>query len=170
MIYVPEHLKSLPSGSIKEGRSGRIVSLMDIYPTLVELCNLSSPGKLDGNSLLPLLVNPQSQWDYPAISTHDPFEFSIRTQNYRYIIYLDESEELYDHTVDPEEWFNLANNPEYENILNKMRELIPKYPAPFVHTSYAISQHHVPPFATKEEYLRYRETGERDLSNWKKAY
>ena len=83
---------------------------MDLYPTLLELCDLPEKEGLDGRSLVPLLQNPGKKWNFPAITTYDFSEFSIRTEDWRYTRYIDDSEELYDHRTDPEEWTNLAGS------------------------------------------------------------
>ncbi len=156
MIKVPEGCVGLPGGSKTGSRCDRITSLMDIYPTLIELCGLPQKEGLDGRSLVPLLRNPKIKWDYPAISTYDFSEFSVRTERWRYTRYIDESEELYDHNKDPEEWTNLAQNPEYQKIIEGMSEFIPKNPAPVKDTSYKLMPHHIPPLKSKEEYFLKR--------------
>lgn len=93
------------------GRSKRPVSLIDIYPTLVELANLSPKAGLDGESLVPLLENPAAPRSTPAITTRQGNNHAVRTERWRYIRYSDGSEELYDHETDPLEWSNLASDP-----------------------------------------------------------
>ena len=89
------------------------VDSLSIYATLCELTGLPTPAHVEGPSLVPLLENPARPWPYPAITTYDYDEFSVRDERYRYIRYIDGGEELYDHSVDPEEWVNLANDPEH---------------------------------------------------------
>lgn len=153
MIKAPEGTAGLPEGSAVGESCDRVTSLIDIFPTLVELCDLPKKEGLDGNSLVPLLKNPDEEWDYPAITTYDFSEFSIRTQDWRYIRYIDDSEELYDHQADPEEWNNLANNPEYKEIKEKLAGYIPENPAPLAETSYKLMPHHILPLKSKEDYL-----------------
>jgi len=153
-MRVPEGTPGLPEGSANGVRCDRITSLMDIFPTLIELCGLPQKDGLDGHSLVPLLRNPESDWDYPAISTYDFSEFSVRTQDWRYTRYIDESEELYDHRKDPKEWTNLADKLEYQDIKRQLSRHIPKNPAPLVDTSYKLEPHHLPPYKSKEEYFR----------------
>jgi hypothetical protein len=107
---------------------------------------------------VPLLSDPETEWDYPAITSYDYNEFSIRTEDYRYIKYIDGSEELYDHRNDPEEWTNLARDPEFSETKDIMSSYIPENPAPFVKTSYKIMDHHIRPYATVEEYLDRKNT------------
>ncbi|MGD8534248.1 MAG: sulfatase-like hydrolase/transferase [Candidatus Aminicenantes bacterium] len=156
MIKAPKGTPGLPEGSERGGRCERITSLVDIFPTLIELCGLLPKRGLDGHSLVPLLRNPQEEWPYPAISTYDFSEFSVRTERWRYTRYIDDSEELYDHNMDPEEWTNLAQNPEYAEIKKQLIQHIPKDPAPLKETSYELMPHHLPPFKSKEEYFAWK--------------
>ncbi len=156
MIKVPKGIKGLPEGSKIGSRCDRITSLLDIYPTLIKLCGLPQKQGLDGHSLVPLLKNPNAKWPYPALTTYDFSEFSVRTEKWRYTRYIDDSEELYDHSKDPEEWMNLAFKPEYFEIKKKMAQYIPKNPAPLMDTSYKLMPHHLPPFKSKEEYIAWK--------------
>jgi arylsulfatase A-like enzyme len=156
MIRVPEGVIGLPEGAAAGERSDRITSLMDIFPTLVQLADLPENDRLDGHSLVPLLSDPQAAWEYPAITTYDFSEYSVRTERWRYIRYIDGSEELYDHENDPEEWFNLADDPRYLGVMLEMAALIPTDPAPLAETSYELSPHHVPPFRSAEHYLEWK--------------
>ena len=95
------------------GESKRSVSLVDLYPTLAELASLEPPEDLDGESLVPLLRNPAAPRSTPALTTRQGRHHAIRTERWRYILYADGSEELYDHKADPMEWSNLAGDPGY---------------------------------------------------------
>jgi arylsulfatase A-like enzyme len=160
MIRAPKGAPGLPEGSKNGERCDRIVSLQDIYPTLVDLCGLPSRGDaIDGRSLVPLLKDPSAAWDFPAVSSYDFSEFSVRKERWRYTVYIDGGEELYDHRADPEEWTNLAGDPEYADIKAEMAALVPKNPAPLVKTSVKLAPHHTPPFKSKEEYLDWLEHG-----------
>lgn len=156
MMKVPIGVPGLPQGSKVAGRCDRITSLIDIYPTLIELCGLPVKADLDGHSLVPLLRNPKAKWSYPAITTYDFSEFSIRTERWRYTRYIDDSVELYDHHHDTEEWTNLASLEEYQDIVEQMEGYIPSNPAPLVETSYTLEPHHLPPFKSKLEYLEWK--------------
>jgi arylsulfatase A-like enzyme len=156
MMKVPEGTTGLPDGTPAGARSDRITSLIDIFPTLLELTGLPEKEGLDGRSLVPLLKDPAAAWDYPAITTYDFSEYSIRSERWRYIRYIDGSEELYDHANDPEEWTNLAADPAFRGIRDEMAGYIPADPAPLAETSYAISPHHVPPFRSLEHYLEWK--------------
>ncbi len=106
-------------------RTDRVVSLLDIYPTLVELAGLPPNPANEGRSLLPLLQDPQRVWPYPAITYWEGNNVAIQTEQFRYIRYTDGSEELYDHTTDPHEWNNLVKDPAFDTI---KRQLIPAIP------------------------------------------
>lgn len=106
------------------------VSLIDLYPTLVDLCQLSGDNrknahghKLDGFSLRPFLENPiATTWDGPtgALSTLQGKHWTLRTTDWRYIRYENGEEELYNHNRDPHEWVNLASNPELAEIKQEL--------------------------------------------------
>jgi arylsulfatase A-like enzyme len=157
MMKVPQGIAGLPSGSAAGAPCHRVTSLVDIFPTLIDLCGLSPKPDLDGRSLVPLLKDPKTPWDYPAITTYDFSEFSIRTERWRYTRYIDDSEELYDHRNDPEEWTNLANRTEYQGVVKQMQKYIPENPAPLAPTSYQLEPHHLPPFKTKADYYRWKQ-------------
>ena len=95
------------------------VSLMDIYPTLNELCQLEQkvPQMLAGHSLAPLLNDPDANWPYVAVSSHGEGNAAVTDARYHYIRYADGAEELYDHQNDPREYVNLAKQPELKPVI-----------------------------------------------------
>jgi arylsulfatase A-like enzyme len=108
---------------LEPGRSDAPVNLVDIYPTLVDLCNLPEKPDLEGNSLRQLIENPDSEWPYPTLTWRgNPGNYSIKDYHWRYIHYNDGSEELYNHAGDANEWFNLAGDPKYRGIIDRLRE------------------------------------------------
>ncbi|MCK4959884.1 MAG: sulfatase-like hydrolase/transferase, partial [Planctomycetes bacterium] len=117
---------SAPEGVAKGQLCQRPVSLIDIYPTLVDLCGLPERQGLDGQSLQPLLQNPKRQWTRPVVMTYGLNNHAIQTQRWRYIQYHDGSNELYDHYSDPEEWTNLAKNPEHNGIIRELKGSLPQ--------------------------------------------
>lgn len=109
---------------------GRTVNLLDLYPTLIELCGLPGRDGLEGVSLVPLLKNPQAPWDHPSLTTHGRDNHGIRTERWRYIRYNDGTEELYDHDRDPLEWKNLAKSPEFNQVKLELAKWLPKVNVP----------------------------------------
>ena len=115
------------------GVSERFVSLLDIYPTLAELCGLTPPAYLDGRSLVPLLKDPKAPWESTAITglcnkgKTDLAYVSIRHELGRYTRYGSEQEEFYDTTKDPHEWTNQIDNPDYAITIRTLRALVPGF-------------------------------------------
>ncbi len=103
----------------------RPVSLLDLYPTLNDLCGLPQKSTLEGISLVPLLKDPKTQWDRPAITTNGMGNHAVRSERWRYIQYNDGTEELYDHESDPGEWHNLAQDPAFREIKGALRRWLP---------------------------------------------
>jgi len=108
----------------------RPVNLIDIYPTLIDLCGLKANRRLDGISLTPLLKNPQALWKRPSVITNERANHAVRSERWRYIRYNDSAEELYDCDNDPHEWTNLAEDPEFSSIKQKLVKWLPKNDAP----------------------------------------
>tara|TARA_R110002096_G_scaffold252201_1_gene445159 strand:- start:2249 stop:3598 length:1350 start_codon:yes stop_codon:yes gene_type:complete len=111
-------------------KSSRPVDLMSVYPTLCELTGIDVPDHVEGTSIVSLLKDPNAKWNRPAITTHGRGNHAVRTETHRYIRYADGSEELYHDAVDPYEWKNLANNPEYANLKKRLAKWLPKEEAP----------------------------------------
>lgn len=116
----------------------RFVSLLDIYPTLVELCDLPGASHLDGNSLVPLLKNPTLPWDRPAITGYLDMRkldvhLSVRTEDYRYIRYGLGGEEFYHCRRDPHEWTNEIGNPRFREELKRHVGLLPQPAEPIAY-------------------------------------
>ena len=102
------------------------VSLIDIYPTLAELCGLKTGGPLDGISLAPLLQNPSEAKDRRVLLPYsEPEAYSIIDMNWRYILNSDGSEELYNVREDPNEWYNLAGDEAYRQIMEDYKSYAP---------------------------------------------
>jgi arylsulfatase A-like enzyme len=111
-------------------RCRRPVTMLDIYPTLVELCGLKPKPGLEGRSLVALLKEPNHEWERPALTTHGRNNHSLRTERWRYIRYSDGTEELYDHHKDTMEWHNLAGDAEYADVKKQLARWLPKKNVP----------------------------------------
>ncbi len=127
--HVP-FMVSAPGLTQPGARCAAPVSLLDLYPTLADLAGLPPKSKLDGASLKPLLQNPRATWERPALSTFLRGNHALTGARWRYIRYHDGSEELYDRQRDPNEWVNLAAQPEYAGAKRDLARWLPKNDAP----------------------------------------
>ncbi len=109
----------------KGKRCPRPAELLDIYPTLIELCGLPPRADLEGISLVPQLKHPRAKRERPAITSHNQGNHGVRSEHWRYIRYADGSEELYDHRNDPNEWTNLASDPKFAGVIADHRRWLP---------------------------------------------
>ena len=102
------------------------MSLLDLYPTLVELCGLGFPPQpLEGRSLANHLTKPGEKSRSVAVTTQGMGNHAIRSSRHRYIRYADGSEELYDHKTDPQEWNNLASDPSSAKVKSSLAKRLP---------------------------------------------
>lgn len=116
---------------IKPGQAcAEAASLLDIYPTLVELCRLPANPHLEGVSLVPQLEDPTTARDRPAITSSYFGNHSIRSRDWRLTVYEDGEEELYDHRNDPDEFRNLAGDPSHKAIRDQLARWIPNKATP----------------------------------------
>ena len=122
---------SVPGLTRPGAKCDQPVSLMDLYPTLVDLVGFDKPSHLDGKSLLPQIKDPETKTS-PVITS---YQFSwtkkpiightVRSMRYRYIYYPEINlEELYDHDTDPNEWNNTAYKKETKKIINEHRNVL----------------------------------------------
>jgi len=135
IITTPGH----PGGQ----RSKALVELLDIYPTLAELCGISPPDELEGRSLRPLFENPDQPFrsaaltqtprpNYPKGKLPQSMGYSARTDRFRYTEWRDFksgrvlARELYDHQTDPLETVNVVEMVEYKNWLPELEEELAK--------------------------------------------
>lgn len=122
-------------GVTAKGRCTQPAELLDIYPTLIDLCGLAAREDLEGQSLVPQLVNADERRERPAITTHNQGNHAVRSERWRYIVYVDGSEELYDLQADPHEWENLAlsGKVQFQSVITDHRRWLPvldRAPAP----------------------------------------
>jgi uncharacterized sulfatase len=120
LIIVPAGGLHRPKTDERQWKCDRIVEFIDIYPTLVAMTGLPAPRgqTLEGRDLGPLLRDPQTPWNHPALTQtpravngQDIMAYSLRTERWRYTEWGANGEhgrELYDHSGDPHEYVNLA--------------------------------------------------------------
>ena len=108
------------------------VGLIDIYPTLLDLAGLPANPVNQGHSLTPVINNADATWDYPVITQlrrNDRMGQAIQSGPWRYSLYADDSEELYNHESDPEEWHNLATDSaaaeQHRELMDDLRSQLP---------------------------------------------
>ena len=122
----------LPKGE----RRAQTVGLLDIYPTLLDLANLPANPVNEGHSLKPILDDEGIDWDFPTITQYrledegtDFHGQTVQSGPWRYSLYGDGSEELYNHQDDPNEWTNLAANPEtreqHSELIESLKDQLP---------------------------------------------
>jgi iduronate 2-sulfatase len=122
-------------GQLNQGSaSGRTVELVDLYPTLADLCGLptTSSQPLAGRSLRPLLDDPQAGWAKPAFTQVWRGSFaghSVRTERYRYIEWDGgkQGAQLYDYETDPEEKVNLIGDPAHAEIVARLKKQVAEH-------------------------------------------
>jgi arylsulfatase A-like enzyme len=107
-----------------------VVNLLDMYPTLVELCGLPTNSENEGRSFVPLLKNPKMVWNHPSLTTYKMNNHSLTDGRYRYTWYGGRAEELYDHSSDPLEHKNLASLPESKEIIARLKAHLPTHNEP----------------------------------------
>ncbi len=101
------------------------VELLDMYPTLADLCGLTPPDTLEGVSLRPQLETA-TQTKRPAVIDYLPGNHAVLTEEWRYIRYRDATEELYDRVNDPNDWQNIADRPEHASLKRELAEWMPQ--------------------------------------------
>jgi arylsulfatase A-like enzyme len=117
------------------------VGLIDIYPTLLELCGLPANPANDGHSLCPLLAQGDVEWPWPVLSFWGFGNTAVALGQHRYVLWEDGSEELYDIAADPDEWNNLADDPATAELRRALATHVPSEPAtwrgpPYRHNDY----------------------------------
>lgn len=119
-------LMRVPGKTSPGSRTKNYTELIDIYPTLTELCGLKTPPHVQGKSLVPVLENPEKEIResaYTVVSRPGLLGRAIRYQNWRYAEWGGPDQaELYNLEEDPNEYRNLANNPEYSGVIDRLRK------------------------------------------------
>jgi arylsulfatase A-like enzyme len=116
---------------IKGGKSSNsLIELVDVYPTLAELCNLKTPdGQLAGKSFVPVLKDPEFKInDYVFTKTANAF--MLTTPEYGYTEFIDLktgkpfAKMLYDHIKDPDENKNVVDETEYADVVSELGNIL----------------------------------------------
>jgi arylsulfatase A-like enzyme len=128
-------LISVPNQQHTGETTDALVELIDMYPTLAQLCRLTPPDGLEGRSFVPLLRKPDLAWKDAAFTTYykplpefgTGFGRAMRTERYRFVEWSGpESDkrvyELYDEQADPRETVNIADRPENAVLVSKLAE------------------------------------------------
>ncbi|MGB7329359.1 MAG: sulfatase/phosphatase domain-containing protein, partial [Rubripirellula sp.] len=126
IVRVPEGIGSVSTtpGTSSDG----LVELIDLFPTLAELCEITPPAELQGQSLVSMLKDPQSagkEVAYTVVTRGEHLGKAIRTQRHHYT-HWSTGEELYDLSLDPYEETNLANSSKHNATLEMMRKHLAK--------------------------------------------
>lgn len=111
----------------------RIVETIDLYPTLVELCGLPALEGLEGDSLVPLLNDPTASWDKPAYTVTSNGR-GVRTDRWRYAEWPGPKggAMLIDERNDPHELRNLADDPDHQEVRQRLAGLLERLESPAV--------------------------------------
>lgn len=115
----------LPGNKNKGSRTKALVELVDIYPTIVDLCDLPEPRqKLEGTSMKKLLAHPAQKWK-EAVFTHRAYDVDIvgvKTKQYNLIDFAGDSVQLFDRIKDPLNLVNIsAQKPQVVEEMMKIR-------------------------------------------------
>ena len=102
------------------------VSLLDLYPTLMELTSTDAPTHLQGQSLVPELRDSRTAENRKVLITRRPKQRVLEDARWRFIHYRPGVEELYDIRNDPNEVVNLANDPAYDRVRWNFRRKLPR--------------------------------------------
>jgi choline-sulfatase len=113
-------------GTVSTGkRTQTLASNVDILPTLADLCRVAIPDDLDGRSLVDSIRNPAAQIDrivYSEYALQTPnAKYMIRAGDYKFCHYVNDTAELYDLRIDPDEMRNLVARPEFEGKAKELR-------------------------------------------------
>ena len=131
-------LISVPGQKAPGRKSAALAELLDIYPTLVDVCGLPKPKELDGVSLRAVLDDPSAQVRPVAISQYPRTDagrslmgYSIRDERWRLTLWRDRKDntihatELYNEANDPHETVNVADKPELKEVVERLAKFLP---------------------------------------------
>jgi len=126
-IVVPPRSQA-PDGFKPHSVSARPVNLLDLAPTIADFGGVPARAEWQGRSLVPLVGNPDGEWQSWTHTTFGRGDHTITTERWQYLHYFDGTGELYDLQKDPDEFDNLANDPEYAGVIEELRQHLPEEP------------------------------------------
>ena len=127
LLIIPPRNQS-PDGFEPHSESARMVNLLDLAPTIADMTNVPLKKEWEGSSLLPLIKDPDREWQTWTHTTFGRGNHTISTPRWQYIHYFDGAAELYDLQRDPDEFVNLANDPSYAEVIERLRQFVPDEP------------------------------------------
>jgi len=101
--------------AIRGATCAEAVSLVDVYPTLLEIARIAPASHAQGASLVPLLKAPEQQTERAVLTTVGAGNYALSTRDWRYIRYSTGEEELYHIAIDPHEWHNLVQKAQFKD-------------------------------------------------------
>jgi len=134
----------------KGQKSNALTEFVDVYPTLCDMAGIKRPDYLQGTSMKPLLTDPDRSWKTAAFSQFllgrfgpkesrkaERMGYAIRTDRYRYVEWYEWNKEakkpgnylareLYDHTNDPDENVNIAEEKTNKKLVEKLSSQLKK--------------------------------------------
>ena len=121
----------VPGVTKNNSKTEGVVNLIDMYPTLIELCGLPANTENDGKSFANLLKNPDMVWNIPTLTTDKYKTHRIYDGRFSYIIDdKNGTEQLYDHSNDILEHKNLISNINYLEVKKRLKTYLPKNDTP----------------------------------------
>ncbi len=120
----------VPGMTPADVQSPRPVDFMSIFPTICALTGVKRPAHVEGLDISALLKNPNAKWETPALTTQNRNNHAFRSEQWRYIRYADDSEELYNHKSDPNEWTNVAADSNFSEIKKGFLKYLPTVNVP----------------------------------------
>jgi arylsulfatase A-like enzyme len=120
-----------PKGNTQFKRAvnvNNMVNLLDLAPTMADIAGIPKKKSWEGRSLMPILKQEVKVWNEVTLTTFSIGSHSISTPDWQMISYYDGSFELYDLTNDPDQFNNIADQPQMNDVINQLKKHIPEEP------------------------------------------